>query len=492
MKALIQSALKHYREVIDEGLVKALVNGEQVVERRGIFSSALVVWLMIFQRLNSDHSLGAAIERLKSGDFDELLAQGSIVARHKRFSDSTGGYAKARKRVPLEVVKQTVDALSESLMEPGGEQRRFIVDGSVLLTAHSPENVKQYKRYKNQHGESHYPLIRTCVATDAMTGVVVRPSYAPYQGEDAVGEIGLAEELFERLPRGSIVMGDRLFGCPRFAAHAAAASHQVIVRVKEVNAKRYIGDSDTHSGEKDVVWESDRVHRGEPTEHYSVQGRFIWHRIARRGFRPFRLILFTNTDLPLQKVVEAYTSRWDVELDLRNLKSTLDMDMLYARSPELGAKELLLGVAAYNLVRRIMCASARILRVKPRDLSFKRTLQRIMAIGESPSGKMRLPTPAGQLQGLLLDVRGLLLPIRPRRKTEPRKIWPRGAKHTMKISREFERSRISKDGRQLCVQSVVLVYERKCGMPHKILRIPRFQFVRTRAIAWNAMAVIPQ
>lgn len=447
MAPIIKSALKHYQAVISESLLTAVVNGERVVERRGIFSSALVVWMMIFQRLNSDHSLSAAIERLKAGDFDELLEQGSIAARSKRISNSTGGYAKARKRIPLGVVEQAVDALSESLMEATEAKRIFIVDGTTLLTAHSSENIEKYERYKNQHGASHYPLLRACVATDARTGIVVRPSHSPYQGEGAIGEIGLAEELLERLPQGSIVIGDRLYGCPRFAAHAAAASHQVIIRVKEVNAKRYIGVPDSPSGEMDVVWESNRMHRGKSTELHSVRGRFIWYRVARRGFRPFRLILFTNTDLPLQKVVDTYACRWDVELDLRNLKSTLNMDMLYAKSPKIGSKELLLGVAAYNLVRKIMCTSAHILKTKPRSLSFKRTLQRVIAIGESYFGESRLQIPENQLHGLMLDVSGLLLPKRRKRKTEPRKVWPRGAQHTMKVSREFERSRILKDGK---------------------------------------------
>ena len=158
-----------------------------------------------------------------------------------------------------------MDALSESLMEATEAKRIFIVDGTTLLTAHSSENIEKYERYKNQHGASHYPLLRACVATDARTGIVVRPSHSPYQGEGAIGEIGLAEELLERLPQGSIVIGDRLYGCPRFAAHAAAASHQVIIRVKEVNAKRYIGVPDSPSGEMDVVWESNRMHRGKST-----------------------------------------------------------------------------------------------------------------------------------------------------------------------------------------------------------------------------------
>jgi hypothetical protein len=186
-------------------------------------------------------------------------------------------------------------------------------------------------------------------------------------------------------------MGDRLFGCCRFAAHALAASHQVVLQV--------------------VL----RV-----------------------------LVLFTNTDLSLKEVVELYGRRWNVELELRDLKSTLDMDMLYVKSPEMGAKELLLGVAAYNLIKRIMCVSARILRVTPQDFSFTRTLQRVMAIGESSFNGFRLPTAGGELHGLLVDLRGLLLPKRSRRKTEPRKVWARGAEHTMKISREYERSRISK------------------------------------------------
>jgi hypothetical protein len=86
---------------------------------------------MIFQRLNSDHILNAAIERPKGGDFDGLLEQGSIAARAKRISASTGGYSKARKRVSLEVVERVVDALCGSQMDTSEGQRTFIVSGST-------------------------------------------------------------------------------------------------------------------------------------------------------------------------------------------------------------------------------------------------------------------------------------------------------------------------------------------------------------------------
>jgi IS4 transposase len=46
-----------------------------------------------------------------------------------------------------------------------------------------------------------------------------------------------------------------------------------------------------------------------------------------------------------------YQDRWHVELDLRNIKTTLGMEMLSCRSPAMAEKEIWVYLLAYNLIR---------------------------------------------------------------------------------------------------------------------------------------------
>jgi hypothetical protein len=440
--AVMEDALRVYRRVVDENLSEALGAGVAISERRGIFSSAVVIWLMIFQRLNSDHSLAAAVEHLRSGELNELLEEGSLPARANRISSSTGGFSRARERISLEVVEKVADGINEALGKnhrkgtQGGKQV-YVIDGSTLRVPYTQDNIEKYPQYQNQHGKAHFPLLRIGIATNALTGMVLRPSYGPYSGEHATNELTLAEELFGRIPRGSVIIADRFFGCSRFADLAKRAGHEVVTRVKEINAKKFIGTAASASGELAVEWKS-------RTGEYSASGRFIWHTVTRKGFRPSRLVLFTTSPLPRKEILKLYGLRWNVELDLRDIKSTLDMDMLYNKTPSMNEKEIVLGITAYNLIRHLVVAAATSLKVTPREISFSRVLKRIHAVGNAAFNSS---VPITSNSGFIIhsDLRGLLLPKRKNtRPAEPRKVWQKGQVTFMTKTRDEERKKLEK------------------------------------------------
>ena len=70
-----------------------------------------------------------------------------------------------------------------------------------------------------------------------------------------------------------------------------------------------------------------------------------------------------------------FKSRWHVELDLRNIKTTLGMEHLRCRTPEMAVKEIWVYLLAYNLIRLMMAEAARIAHRLPREISFKHTVQ---------------------------------------------------------------------------------------------------------------------
>ncbi len=70
-----------------------------------------------------------------------------------------------------------------------------------------------------------------------------------------------------------------------------------------------------------------------------------------------------------------YAQRWNVELDLRNIKTTLGVDVLRCLTPRMVEKELWVHLLAYNLIRLLMAQAALDASVHPRQLSFKHTVQ---------------------------------------------------------------------------------------------------------------------
>jgi hypothetical protein len=79
---------------------------------------------------------------------------------------------------------------------------------------------------------------------------------------------------------------------------------------------------------------------------------------------------YTKDDL-----AQVYRARWNEELDLRSIKTTMQMDMLRCMAPEQVRKEIWTHVLAYNLIRTIMAQAASEHGIAPRTISFKGTIQ---------------------------------------------------------------------------------------------------------------------
>ena len=91
-----------------------------------------------------------------------------------------------------------------------------------------------------------------------------------------------------------------------------------------------------------------------------------------------RILLTTLLDhrrISKQELFDLYCRRWHVELDLRNIKITLGVDVLSCRTPQMVEKELWVHLLAYNLIRLLMAQAAATSDVEPRQLSFKHTVQ---------------------------------------------------------------------------------------------------------------------
>lgn len=89
--------------------------------------------------------------------------------------------------------------------------------------------------------------------------------------------------------------------------------------------------------------------------------------------------LVTTFLCPKQTAKEAikrlYRDRWHVELDLRNIKTTLGMEILGCQTPDMAVKEIWVYLLAYNLIRLMMAQAALQSGLSPRQLSFKHTVQ---------------------------------------------------------------------------------------------------------------------
>ena len=110
-------------------------------------------------------------------------------------------------------------------------------------------------------------------------------------------------------------------------------------------------------------------------EHYASFPEALSVRELKTSGRVLLTTLLDHRRIRKQQLFDLYCQRWQVELDLRNIKITLGVDVLSCHTPQMVVKELWVHLLAYNLIRLLMAQAAATHDVEPRQLSFKHTVQ---------------------------------------------------------------------------------------------------------------------
>lgn len=395
-----------------------------------IYTLRVVVTLMLLQRLDERGSQQAVIEQLVSGRGDEWLLPDSKRVRGGRISSNTGSFARACKRTRLEVIEKVCDGVLQELgkrIEPEPELQvpLLLLDGSSLQLEHAVGLLEDFPAGHNQYGQGHWGIVKWAALHDMQTGIALRPAWGAMYGEEAVSEQQLAEQVLDRAPLGSVIVGDGNFGIFNFAYAVVHRKHQVLFRLSKPRAEALGAKELRPTGECPVVWRPSRYERAKYPElppDAQIEGRLIV--VSRPGFRE-PLYLFTTLQQPWEKIVAWYALRWNMELDLRTLKGTMRLQHLRGKSTEAVEKELLIAVVGYGLVRAFMALAARRVGLPPRRLSFTRACNLVnLMIGKVCVSQGQ---PQEQAYDRILDYIGKSkLPKRSKPRSFPREVWGGG------------------------------------------------------------------
>jgi hypothetical protein len=124
---------------------------------------------------------------------------------------------------------------------------------------------------------------------------------------------------------------------------------------------------------------------------------------------------------PKTKLSDLVARRWQVELNLDDLKTTLQMDVLSCRKPAMIHRELEMHLIAYNLNRAIMLEASVSCHAPLYRLSFKGTLDTVQEFSKSLARIPFSQTKKRQAiyKEMLATIAADLVPERPGRR-EPR------------------------------------------------------------------------
>jgi hypothetical protein len=297
------------------------------------------------------------------------------------YSVHTGGYCLARQRLPQAMVSaltQQTGALLSAHTPSGWLWRGRhvkLADGTTVLLPDTEANQVGFPQHGNQTPGVGFPLARLVGVISLATGAVLHAAMGPFQGK-GTGESGLFRRLQACLVTGDILLADACF-CSYFQI-ADLQACGVDVLFEQHGARR----TDFRRGEP-LGARDHRVRWCKPAARPDWMSLEEYRRYPQeltvREVKVGKKVLVTTLLAPRQTSKSAlgklFRQRWQVELDLRNIKTTLGMESLRCKTPDMCEKEMWVYFLAYNLIRLLMAEAALQAGLLPRQLSFKHTLQ---------------------------------------------------------------------------------------------------------------------
>ena len=353
--------------------------------RERLFPPTETLSMFLAQAMQADHSCQNIVN-------DSAVKR--LTYHLPKCSTNTGGYCKARQRLPLEMVAGLVRHTGRLIAKNATAnwlwfgRRIRLVDGTTVTLADTQANQNSYPQQSGQKPGLGFPICRIVGVTCLSSGALLGAAMGPFKGKGS-GEQSLLRGLLDTFESGDIMLGDAFYGT--YFLFSALRSRNVDALFEQRGARRRSTNFECGKklGSRDhlIILEKPKTRPDWMTAaQYESEPETLTVRELQVGGRILVTTLLCPNAAPKAELKALYKRRWQVELDIRNIKTTLGMVTLSCKTPEMCEKEMWVYLLAYNLIRLIMAQSALMADVLPRTLSFKHTVQLWMAWdGMSPS-----------------------------------------------------------------------------------------------------------
>lgn len=351
-----------------------------------VYSTALMVWAFLGQVLRDgkEAACQSAVARIIT---HQHQIGGPVPTR------DTGNYCRARGKLAEAAqydLATEVAAEAEQRVEPAWLWKGRHVklgDGFTCTMPDTPENQAAYPQPNTQKPGIGQPIARACAIVSLATGCVLAAAVGPYKGKET-GETALLREMLHALMAGDIALFDRHYCSFLMIVLLAAGGVDVCARMHQCRHVDFRRGKRLGHNDHLIAWtKSQRPDWMDEATYNATAEQFVLrelrYEVHRPGFRVSRITIATTlTDANLytaEDIAELYCKRWNVELDIRALKQTLNAEHLRCKSPEMVRCELWTKILAYNLIRTTVAAAAVLHRLEPRQISFTSACQYVLS-----------------------------------------------------------------------------------------------------------------
>lgn len=342
--------------------------------RERLFPPTETLSMFLAQALSADRSCQKAVNE---GSVKRL------VAGLKPCSTHTGAYCRARKRLPVEMVSTLTEHVGEWVTTNASTSWHWrgrpvrLVDGTTVVMPDTLANQVTFPQPRSQKPGLGFPQCRMVGLICLGSGAILSAATSACRGK-GTDEQSLLRKQLDTLKQGDLLLGDAFYAtyfllCAlgERGVDAVFEQHGSRQRTTDFRCGRRLGQRDHLIVLPKPVIKPDWM---TPAD-YAQAPQSLTVRELRTGGKTLvtTLLCHKQTDKAALKLL--YRDRWHVELDLRNIKTTLGMEHLSCQTPTMVIKEIAVYLLAYNLIRLMMAQAAQLTHRLPRQLSFKHTVQ---------------------------------------------------------------------------------------------------------------------
>jgi hypothetical protein len=358
--------------ILSSNDINLIIEHNTPEHRERIYTPTKTLAMFIKQALNSDYSCARAVNEFIIDNLESLP---------KNISKSTGSFCRSREKLPLELIMELVKFTGKSIKEKINNKNNidgniYLIDGTTFTLPDTLKNQEKYPQQVSQKEGLGFPICRALGIVCLESGAIVNAKIAPYKGKGA-DEHSMLRAVLNTFEKGDLVIGDALYSSYWLLAYLKQNSIHGVFQQNGGRAKKTDFRVGKKLGKNDHIVSYSRPQKPKwmTTDQYEATPKTIEVRELKVKHKTLVTTLIQEKIHSKNNISELYQSRWNIEVDFRNLKTTMGMAELSCKSPEMCEKEIWTYFLANNLIRILMAETAKKFKLKIRNISFKNTLQ---------------------------------------------------------------------------------------------------------------------
>jgi len=382
----LQTGSLPFGAVLSESDIRAVFEKHQGMFGGTVYTTATVLWAFLGQVLQ-DGKMAACQAAVSA------IASFQVLRNLDVPTEDTGDYCRARAKLKEEALHELATTVAQGAQQQANDTWLFqgrhakLIDGFTFTMPDTPKNQSVYPQQKGQAPGCGFPIARCVAVISLATACVMDLAIAAYSGK-LTGEGALLRQLLSCFRPREIAVMDRYY-CS-YMMIALMLNGQVDVCCSRHHARKTDFRRGKRLGKHDhlIVWHrpsrpawmDQATWEKIPT---TLMLRELQYTITEPGFRTQKMIVITSLTDPAEfskeSIAKLYGFRWNVELDIRSIKSNLNLEHVRCKSPAMVRRELWTTILAYNLIRTTAASAASVHGGQPRQISFTSTCQAILA-----------------------------------------------------------------------------------------------------------------